>query len=467
VNPLLVVLAGVVALSSIATCVAMKPETRLIVAVALCVPQVHVASFPISVAQMWIVLIGATSLLDQRVRVRERALLLPAGGLALTNMAYVLWSPRPNDGLSASLGMIVFLILAWYAIAVGREQPRFLASLMKVVAPWVIIEAALVVLFRWSQPLEMAFLRSSLADVLVGPSASGLFNGFANNVFDPNKAGGLFVNANVASMFLGVGVFFLAILAKRSEQRRYWLMALIAWGAIFATGSKEAVALAILLPLVACTMPRISTGTSRLLLPAVVFVTLAASLVLPDALARLFPEYSEMSVYSFGTRSTLWEAGAALFARHPLLGLGFGGWSEQIGQFTGSNELPPHNLIVAAWANAGLLAAILSVAFIVVVVTQHMNWLSGAADMRSRRLIAYCLCAWLWVFVHGMGDNTVLYGESKTMGMLAILMSAAVVANREGTGATCPLRPTVTQARTQGKERPAMLPVTIQGLSVR
>ncbi len=61
--------------------------------------------------------------------------------------------------------------------------------------------------------MESVFLHSPLAPLIVGPDAmTAFFDGGANNVTDPLKSGGFFINANVSSMFLGVATFcFLAL----------------------------------------------------------------------------------------------------------------------------------------------------------------------------------------------------------------------------------------------------------------
>ena len=37
--------------------------------------------------------------------------------------------------------------------------------------------------------------------------------------------------------------------------------------------------------------------------------------------------------------------------------------------------------------------------------------------------MSFSLCGWVWVFIHGMGDNTELYGDMRTMALLASLLA--------------------------------------------
>src|SRR5262249_49946861 len=70
---------------------------------------------------------------------------------------------------------------------------------------WRALEALLVVLFRALPQLENAFLHHPLAALFVSPNTlAALFDAGRNNVLDPGKAGGLFVNANIAATYLGM-----------------------------------------------------------------------------------------------------------------------------------------------------------------------------------------------------------------------------------------------------------------------
>ncbi|MCC9205438.1 hypothetical protein [Arthrobacter sp. zg-Y769] len=53
------------------------------------------------------------------------------------------------------------------------------------------------------------YRKSIMEHLLIGPAARDLFKTHTNNVLNPLKAGGLFVNGKVASMFGEVAAFLL------------------------------------------------------------------------------------------------------------------------------------------------------------------------------------------------------------------------------------------------------------------
>jgi O-antigen ligase len=140
-----------------------------------------------------------------------------------------------------------------------------------------------------------------------------------------------------------------------------------------------------------------------------------------DLLATIAPGLYKASDRSYDGRQLMWQGGLELFKDSPLIGLGFGGWGERIGRFTGESGLPPHNFLVAAWANSGILALLIAILF--VIVSLRICWRVAAAQhsMYDRRTAVVALCAVAWVFLHGMGDNTTLYGEQHTMMLIALV----------------------------------------------
>ena len=211
---------------------------------------------------------------------------------------------------------------------------------MKVASPFVIVQSVMVILFRVAPSIESAFLQgSSFGSLLVGPAAANLYTVDANNVLDPAKAGGLFVNANVASMV--EGVIALLCFAFAGLRHRYMVftggLALIS---VFFTGSKTGLALAIMLPVLAGALYPLVERRFELAIPLLA-LGVVGTLLLPEGLGIVFPNYGKASSDSFDTRETLWTAAASLFQQHPIAGLGYGGWAEVIGQYVGRSDYPP------------------------------------------------------------------------------------------------------------------------------
>jgi O-antigen ligase len=445
-------LAAAAAFTGLLFCVTASDRTRLSVAAFLAVPQLFVGplgrlSLPLS--QCWVILIALCWLLERKeLPVRDpvfRAVLL----FALAEGIAIAWSPKPMVGILEVARVVSFAFLVLYATRVERSRPGALRGPFTVVLLWALVNAVLVWAFRLVPAVESTFLHSPLASLIAGPDAmAAFFDGGANNVTDPAKSGGFFINANVSSMFLGVATFcFLALgVGLRGWRRRlYGAGALVCWSATFATGSKTAAALALLLPVAVRGVQVLGRPNARWFLPQAAGAVGLFAWAGPAVLARFVPGYAEASSESLASRAPMWNFALQMFREHLLLGLGHGGWAATIEQFAalGIATLPPHNLFIAAWAACGLpgVAALLGLAgTILVVLTRTVVRTVGTPLARTT---AFALGAWWWVLIHGMGDNTAIYGESKSMILLAMLLGlvtarvhAARTAQREA--ATCP-----------------------------
>jgi O-antigen ligase len=441
-------------------CVTATDRTRLTVAAFLAVPQVYVgplATLNLPLSQCWVILIAICWLLERKeLPVRDpvfRAILV----FGLTQGIAISWSPKPMVGILEVARLISFAFLVLYAARVERVRAGALTGPFTVVLCWAVVNAVLVWVFRLSPALESVFLHSPLAPLIVGPDAmTAFFDGGANNVTDPLKSGGFFINANVSSMFLGVATFcFLALgvglrgAEHRRRKRLYAAGALVCWSATFMTGSKTAAALALVLPLAVRGVQVLGRPNAKWFLPqAGAAIGLGVWLV-PRLLEKYVPGYADASTESLASRAPMWEFAMRMFKEHLVLGLGFGGWAQTIEQFAalGIETLPPHNLFIAAWASSGLpgVAGLLFLALTILVVLTAVVVKNVGTHLA--RTTAFALGAWWWVLIHGMGDNTAVYGEAKSMILLAMLLglvtsrqaahrTAVVAAEREGE--SCP-----------------------------
>ncbi|MEZ0166484.1 O-antigen ligase family protein [Kineococcus sp. LSe6-4] len=455
---LLVALGLAGAFTGVLFCLTASDRTRLTVAAFLAVPQVFVGplgALNLPLSQCWIVLVAVCWLLERKgLPLRDpvfRAVLV----LTATQAVAIGWSPDPMAGLLEVTRLLSFAFLLLYATRVERERAGALTGPFTVVLGWAVLDAVLVWLFRLSPAAESAFLHSPLAPLVVGPGAMrAFFTDGANNVTDPLKAGGFFINANVSSMFLGVATFcFLALgvglrgAAHRRRRRLYAAGALLCWSATFATGSKTAAALALVLPLAVRGVQVLGRPNARWFLPQAAAAIGLGVWLAPRLLERYVPGYAGASTESLASRAPMWEFALRMFREHLVLGLGFGGWSRTIEQFAalGVDALPPHNLLIAAWAASGLpgVAGLLLLA--VTVLAVFTATVVRNVGTHLARTTAFALGAWWWVLIHGMGDNTAVYGEAKSMILLAMLLG--LVANRRAAqraatagreGAPCP-----------------------------
>ncbi|WP_432561940.1 O-antigen ligase family protein [Kineococcus sp. SYSU DK003] len=448
---LAVVVAVAAAFTGLLCCVTASDRTRLQIAAFLAVPQGFVGplgTLNLPLSQCWTLLIAACWLAERKeLPLRDpvfRAVLV----LTAAQGAAIAWSPDPMVGLLEVMRLLSFAFLLLYATRVERGRPGALAGPFTVVLGWAVLDAVLVWAFRLSPALESAYLRSPLSSLVAGPNAmAAFFADGANNVTDPTKSGGFFINANVSSMFLGVAAFcFLALGVGARGTRRRWYAAgaLVCWSATFATGSKTAAALALLLPVAVRGVQVLGRPNARWFLPQAAGLVGLGVWLLPGVLERYVPGYADASAESLQSRQPMWDFALQMFREHLVLGLGFGGWQRTIEQFAalGIETLPPHNLFIAAWAASGLpgVAALLLLAgTILVVLTAAVVRHVGLPVARTT---AFALGAWWWVLVHGMGDNTAVYGEGKSMILLAMLLGLVAarlpLARRGPAGVPCP-----------------------------
>lgn len=424
---MIVVALGAVGLLAVIVAFTCSAEIRLCVAAALACPQVFLDQLgdSLSISALWSMLIVVPTLLA-RTNWRDPKVRLLLAVVALSAVSIVLLSRDRTEGVLLTARMVAFLALLALAVEVGTRRPRGLERALLWFAPAAFAEAVLVIWFRFDTAAEEAFIRSAPGRLLIGPStASTLYTTNRNNVIDPLKSGGVFVNGNVASMFLGVAVAVFVVLAIRTGRRGYYVPALVCWLAVFATGSKTGALLAVVLPVCAL-LARILTrpGHRRYVVP----VALAAPfgvLLVQWAVDQFVPESAADAAKTFGYRTRLWQAAADMFTDSPVLGLGFGGWDSGLRPYVARLSLdegmPPHNLLIATWANLGLVGALVVLAFMIVVVAGHLRFLALAPARPVARVAAWSLVAWAWVFIHGMGDNTTLYGDLHTMLPLVVL----------------------------------------------
>ena len=428
------------AVTGLVFCITATDRTRLLVAAFLAVPQGFVGplgalSLPLS--QCWVILVAACWLLERKGVSLRDPVLRSVFALTLVMAAAVSWSPEPLTGVLECARLVSFAFLYLYTVRVDRQHAAGLNGPLRVVLGWALVAAVLVWVFRLSPAAEAAYLHSPAAAFVAGQDAMRSFWGDgANNVMDPEKSGGFFINANVASMFLGVATFAFLVLRAEEGRRRYAAAAVVTWSATFATGSKTAAALALLLPVAVRAVHVLGTPAGRAFLPQAAAAVGLGAWLAPRLLEQYVPGYADASAESLESRAPLWDAAERMFLDHVLLGLGHGGWASMMEQYAalGVTALPPHNLIIAAWAASGLFGALGVLAVLTTVLVRLVVVVVRTAGSQESRTAGYALGAWLWALIHGMGDNTAVYGESKSMIVLAMLIGV-VSARRSVPGA--------------------------------
>ncbi|GIG91370.1 O-antigen ligase family protein [Plantactinospora endophytica] len=347
--------------------------------------------------------------------------------LALRLLALA-WSPEPRAGLQFITLFVQFVVTLVLMSAVARDGADALRKLQLWYWPWVLLEAALVVAFRVLPGLEDAYLHSIGGYFAGHNTVAALYGDNPNNVLDPAKAGGFFINANVAAMFLGVNGLAAFALAAVTGVRRVRLVGVAALVAVLFTGSKSATVLVVVLPAAAYAFHRLR----RYATPAVRRYLLIGTVPLAAAVALLLAvnrSFLDALLEAFVGRAAIWQFGAEAFRDSPLLGLGYGGWNIGFAAYADEHEIwrvfPPHNILLGAWAVTGIAGLVLTVAFFVAAFRLVARRFQTAGP--TGQVYAVCVgTAIAWIMIQGLGENTDIFGDIHLIPIVALLLAYLV-----------------------------------------
>ncbi len=335
----------------------------------------------------------------------------------------ILWSPNLRLGARVLIYHLPFLFVALGMARLTRERPDMAMKIAKWALMIAGIEAVLVIIFRVSPAVEAAFLGSPAAaifmsrNVVLEMQATGMMT-----VLDPAKAGGFFIHSNPASAFLGVCAVASWYVAGLTQSVALRWVAGLQFLAVFFTGSKAGAMTAVFIVFL---MGMLSLWQSRRIDPTKVvllcFVGALAAALTPIAYERFVDSgFTRASMDTYASREFLWKFAGEQFWSHPLGGLGFGGWEQKVPVIGRYKQLPPHNTIVILWAQSGLVAVFLGLAFAISLLSWSLRWLLRGND--TQRLAAQALFASaIWLFVQSMGENFGFFGDEHMKPILAML----------------------------------------------
>ncbi|WP_156366381.1 O-antigen ligase family protein [Microbacterium sp. No. 7] len=357
--------------------------------------------------------------------------------LAVWYFFSALWSPRATGALTTGVAVLGVVAAAALSAAACDGDPRALIRRMMIVlAPLAILQSLATIIFRVNPAIEDSYFRSEFFHLLLGDDAAFLFTTRTNNVTDPEKAGGLlFVNGNRASMVMAV--WALMYLAMWFQRRAAWtlFMAAVCMGGALATSSKTAIVLAIIVPVIFFLLPWVVAGARSPLSVLLGLVLMGGFAFLTVRLADYLPQALTGAEQSAEDRANFANAAAGYFSEQPFFGLGFGGWEAAWAQdahsFGMRPDLPPHNFVIAGWANAGVIAVALFFAVIAVLVFQYLKLMREADSSRQARAFSMQLGAIAWMVAHATFDNTDFYGVPNTIPVFAILVTQAGILLRQ------------------------------------
>jgi O-antigen ligase len=335
----------------------------------------------------------------------------------------IVWSVDRFAGLRDIIFGVPFFacFLLGRRLCMAHEKQALLA--VKLFCLLGLVQTTLLILFRLVTSIESSFLHSDIVALFVSPNAlEQFFGGQANNIADPDKAGGLLLNANVAGVWAATMAFMAMAISRISENssdRWFWFLVAAAHVCgVLACGSKASLLLLFLSPLIATVALRyleLRSYAVRLLF----FLSFVALTVVLVELGRFLvteTEFGRRALFATATRLLLWKFAVAQFAASPWLGLGYGGWQAELAKFAGgldtvglSYRFPPHNSLIILWSNSGVFAAILGLA-IVFLLFQTAASPSGSGK-RGKGLAFWSICVVAFFYLQSMGENYGLLGE--------------------------------------------------------
>lgn len=353
--------------------------------------------------------------------------------LVLYECTSIAWSPDPLLGLREILYSLPFLSL--YIIGVGSNTD-ISESIDSTLRKYCIISAGhscLVATFLLFPSIESAFWLNPLARIVINPNGISAFNaGIDNNVTDPWKAGGFFLNGNVSAVMSEIAGFISIYLGSKTHRKVWYLIALMNFGGAFASGSKAAMIMVSIVPVLTYFIVSIRARSQSsikllVLILAAVCVFGAAYFVVQWFL--IGSELMSDAEINAQRRSVIWGFALSEFQNSPILGLGYGGWPIKFASFGYmsrdigiAESMAPHNSLIYFWAQSGIIAPVLAVSFVFYSLKNIVIRESGRSDFMLR----WSACgALLSLFFHSLSENYTIFNEPHFQAPVALLLGYA------------------------------------------
>jgi O-antigen ligase len=353
-------------------------------------------------------------------------------GVFVWQIISVLWAVRIGSVAHAAISTLV-LLLAYLLARQVADTPGGIRLALTIAAPVILLQSLLTVVFRFSPVLESAFYSSTAALFLSEPDVELMASGIPQNVSDPDKAGGFLLNGNITSLLMAVVACIYIYEYLKSKKRLFAIVAAVCVVACVSTGSKTALVLLVALPLLAGFVVLVTRRKRLGLIAGGVVAALVVVTVSALAVTGFKQVFSALP--TLGDRGALWTLAARAFADHPFLGLGYGGWSDYVSQFFYTvfpadrtfQIFPPHNFVIQAWADGGIVLALLALVAAVIPIVGAVRLLNA---FRTRRptssdalSVAALFIAAVWVVAHGTLDTTSFFGENHTIAFVAVVVA--------------------------------------------
>ena len=334
------------------------------------------------------------NLISGNVEVPDRAVLLPM--LALTALAFL---------QTLSLGTRTEANLqVWNTISADPYQTRFFALQLLALTTF------LALLYRYANTeRRVRMLVYTVLAIAVVSAVFGILRqttqqqiGFILPLLRPKQGYAQFINKNhfayLMEMAFGLGLgIILGGGVKRDRVMIYVAALFPIWTALVLANSRGGV-LAMITQIVIAAL--LFTRAQSVALRAVLLVVLLVGIVFGtlwvggDRLASNFEgassEFTSDTLRQGASRNEIWRATLKMFAAHPILGIGLGGyWIGITAYHDASGLMTPqeaHNDYLELLSSGGVIGFALGIWFVVMVVKEaRASFLSGGSYMRAVR----------------------------------------------------------------------------------
>lgn len=340
------------------------------------------------------------------------------------------WSPDVRLLVREMLYTIPFIAIYLSTLILAARNPNAPRNLLWIFSMAAVPNSILIITFITFPEMENAFLSSRLSGLFINPNSLASISAGEVGVsaLDHLKAGAFFPNGNMAGVFTEIAFYSgLAAASGRAGRARKLILA-THYIAILATGSKSAMGLALIIPVLAYFLTKslhkkVSRSNIIALAVAVPVVFVGYAVVtgffISDSLA------SDGRI-NFLRRLIIWDFALDKFSEHPMGGLGYGGW---VAAFKGygdswrhigiNGDMPPHNTLIVLWAQSGIFAPIFALAAILTIFIRAVRCIDHYGALYS----GSCLAAIVALVAHSMTENYTYFSEPHFQAPCAILFA--------------------------------------------
>lgn len=303
---------------------------------------------------------------------------IPSGGrllgllILITAILALFVRPVARRLPSAMVVMAMFLAWTMMSLAWSIDPPATLTHTGRIVAllafVWLLWE------FSSTYAQQLSLLRTFVLGqtvplLMLYGSFVGLFGSFSS---DERFTGGG-QDANYVAEMLAITILIAVYLLFHPQgssdklRRGYWLFIPVATVAIFLTGSRAGLICLVVAALCTIFLMRFGGAKLRLaLLVGAVGLFFLVRLVVPTALLTRMTGETGIQADTLQVRLGFWRHGMAIFADHPVLGVGAGCFPTALSQI-GQRANVAHNVIVSVLAELGGIGLLFYLTFLFLV----------------------------------------------------------------------------------------------------